>query len=162
MEADKSKRQSYDHRRTSYIEGNTVRKLSTAPDIRREEVRRERYVPKKKENVNPKAFSGINFASFVVLAIAAIATVYVCVEYLMLQSDVTQMDKRIVKLESNLTSLTKENDAEDDYISATYDLDYVYKIAVEELGMVYPNHNKVITYKSEDRGYARQYTDVPN
>ena len=42
-----------------------------------------------------------------------------------------------------------------------YDLDYVYSIAVNELGMVYPNNNEVITFEAADDSYVRQYADIP-
>ncbi|MDF2907193.1 MAG: putative rane protein [Herbinix sp.] len=160
MEANK-RRYQYENAGTSYIDGNTVRKLNVAPDIRREE---EQYItpsPRRQEHRQPKVFSGINFASLIVLTVAIIATVYVCVDYLMLQNQVSQMDKSIIKLEKELTVLTNENDASYEAIDTAINLDYIYQVAVEELGMVYPNKNEVITYKSSSSNYVRQYEDIP-
>ena len=160
MEANK-RRYQYENTRTSYVNGNTVRKLNVAPDIRREE---ERYVaPRRRgqEDKQPKVFSGINFASLVVLTIAIIATVSVCVDYLMLQNQVSQMDKNIIRLEKEIKVLTDENDANYEAIDTALNLDYIYQVAVEELGMVYPNKNEVITYKSSSTNYVRQYEDIP-
>ena len=160
---DAKKRQyHYENTRTSYIEGNTARKLNTAPDIRREERPYEVPAHRRQEQRHPKALSGINFASLLVLTAAIIATVYVCVEYLKLQSDVTSMDKNIISMEQELTKKTNENNAAYEAINTTYNLDYVYKVAVEELGMVYPNNNKVITYQSGKDDYVRQYEDIPD
>lgn len=161
MEA-KKKQYYYDNTRTSYIEGNTVRKLNTVPDIRREERPYEVPAPRRQEQRHPKALSGINFASLLVLTAAIIATVYVCVEYLKLQNDVTRMDKTIISMEQELTKRTNQNDAAYEAINTAYDLDYVYKVAVEELGMVYPNDNEVITYQSGEEDYVRQYEDIPD
>jgi hypothetical protein len=72
------------------------------------------------------------------------------------------MDKTIVSMEKELTMKTNENDAAYEAVNTTYDLDYVYKVAVDELGMVYPNNNKVITYQSGDEDYVRQYEDIPD
>jgi cell division protein FtsL len=160
MDANK-KRYQYDYKGTSYIEGNTVRKLSTAPDIRREDQQYEIPSPRRQEHRQAKSLSGINFASLLVLTAAIIATVYVCVEYLMLQTQVSQMDKNIISLEQELTTLTNENDAANVMVNTAFDLDYVYQVAVEELGMVYPNKNTVITYKSSTEDYVRQYEDIP-
>ncbi len=160
MEANK-RRYQYENTRTSYVNGNTVRKLNVAPDIRREE---ERYVApgrRRQEERQPKVFSGINFASLVVLTIAIIATVSVCVDYLMLQNQVSQMDKNIIRLEKEIKVLTDENDANYEAIDTALNLDYIYQVAVEELGMVYPNKNEVITYKSSSTNYVRQYEDIP-
>ena len=160
MDADK-KRYQYDYTRTSYVEGNTVRKLSVAPDIRREEQQYEIPSPRRQEHRQPKSLSGINFASLLVLTVAIIATVYVCVEYLKLQTNVSQMEKSIISLEQELTIKTNENDAASEMVNTAYDLDYVYQVAVEDLGMVYPNKNTVITYQSSDDDYVRQYEDIP-
>lgn len=160
MEA--KKRQYYnENTRTSYIEGNTVRKLNTVPN-RREEQQYEVPSPRRQEKRHPKALSSMNFASLLVLTIAIIATVYVCVEYLMLQTEVSKMEKSIVSLEKDLTTMTKENDAAYASINTAYDLAEVYKIAVEELGMVYPNNNEVITYQGSEVDYVRQYEDIPD
>ena len=59
------------------------------------------------------------------------------------------------------TTLSDENDAAYEAIDTAVDLNYIYKVAVEELGMVYPNKNEVITYKSGSESYVRQYADIP-
>lgn len=160
MDANK-RRYQYSNTGTSYIEGNTVRKLNAVPDIRREE--RQVEVPQhgRQERKAPRAMSGMNFASLLVLTIAIIATVSVCVEYLKLQNEVSKMEKSIITLEQQLTTLTNENDAAYASINTAVDLDEVYRIAVEELGMVYPNNNTVIAYEPSDSDYVRQYEDIP-
>jgi len=157
-----AKRNQYKYDTTNdYIEGNTVRKMNTVPDIQREE---RVYVPspRKQEQRRPKGISNMNLASLAVLTIAIIATVCVCVEYLKLQYSVTSMESSIVTMENDLTKVTNENDASYAMINTTYDLDYIYKVAVEELGMVYPNNNKTITYQGSDDDYVRQYEDIPD
>jgi cell division protein FtsB len=72
------------------------------------------------------------------------------------------MEGTVVTLQQKLDTMTKKNDAAKEMIKTDYDLDYVYHEAVEKLGMVYPNKNKVITYKSSDDDYVRQYEDIPN
>lgn len=146
---------------TSYVEGNTVRKLNTAPDIRREEEQYEVRSPRRQVQRQTKQLSGISFTSLLILTIAIMATVYVCVDYLKLQADVNRMDNEIVTLQQTLDTKTKNNDAVYEMVNKSYDLDYVYHVAVEELGMVYPNKNKVITFKSSDDDYVRQYEDIP-
>ncbi len=169
MEASNRKNQ-FDYRRTSYVDGNTVRKLNAVPERRehtstpipgRQPLPERRQVPERQERRAPRMVSGINMASMLVLTIAIIATLYFCVEFLMLQYDVTAMEKEIVSMEHNLTTMKNENDAAYEQINSAYDLDYVYQVAVGELGMVYPNKNTVITYQSNDEGYVRQYRDIP-
>ncbi len=161
MEANK-KRYQYDGYGTSYVEGNTVRKLRVAPDIRREEENHQLPQRRRQVQAQPRALSGISFGSMLVLTLAIITTVYVCVDYLMLQHQVSQMQKQIVSMEKEVTKLTHENDAALEAINTAYDLDYVYQVAVEELGMVYPNKNTVITYKRGTTDYVRQFEDIPD
>lgn len=160
MEANK-RRYQHENNRTSYVEGNTVRKLQAVPDYQREE-QYELPSHRRQEHTRTKSLSGINMASLLVLTVAIIATVYVCVDYLKVQTQVTQMEKQIVSLEKDLLAKTNENDAANEAINTAFDLDYVYKVAVEELGMVYPNKNTVITYQSSKDDYVRQYEDIPN
>ncbi len=171
MEVNK-RRYQFENNRTSYVEGNTVRKLSAVPDTRREEPVRtpspirqpqpeRRQSPGRQGQRQPRMMSGISMTSMLVLTMAIVATLYFCVQYLMLQHDVTSMEKDIVKMEHTLTTMKNENDAAYSQVNATYDLDYIYRVAVGELGMVYPNKNTVITYRGKDEGYVRQYQDIP-
>jgi Septum formation initiator. len=152
----------YENTRINYIEGNTVRKLETAPVYEEDELGRKVSSPRRNERRQTKTLSGINLTSLLVLCAAIIATLFVCVDYLKLQADVTQMNKQIIVKQQELTVLTKKNDAEYDKINAACDLDKIYRIAVKELGMVYPNKNTVITYKSSDDDYVRQYENIPS
>ena len=45
-------------------------------------------------------------------------------------------------------------------INSSIDYDYIYKVATEELGMVYASQNQIVTYDSEDSEYVVQYKDV--
>lgn len=154
-----SRRKQFNNSRTSFVEGNTVRKLSVAPDIRREGY--EQPSPRRQEQRHPKTLSSMNFTSLLVLTVAIITTLYVSVEYLKMQSSVHTMEKKIIKLEKTLTAMKNENDAKYTQIDEAYDLAYVYNVAVEELGMVYPNKNDVVTYKSSADDYVIQFEDIP-
>lgn len=175
--------------RTNYIDGNTARKrdyigqnaieeYSAVPSRERRQLptqQRQAAVPERQVSTpqrpvsapqrqvyrQPKQLSGINGASLLILTLAIGATLYFCIEFLMLQNQVSGMEKNIVSMERELTTLRKENDAAYEQINTVYDLDYVYGVAVNELGMVYPNNNEVITFEKTDDGYVRQYADIP-
>ena len=93
---------------------------------------------------------------------AVIATVYVCMDYLQTYTEVSSLEKNNIVLERTLNNLSQKNDAAYEQIDKWYDLGYIYQIAVEELGMVYPDKNLVITYESSDGSYLRQYRDIPD
>ena len=46
-------------------------------------------------------------------------------------------------------------------INTSLNLDEVYRIATEELGMVYPSKDQVILYNKTESEYVRQYEDIP-
>jgi len=154
------KRRYYNHNLYS-IEGNAARKLHAVPDYqetsfpsRREEIRRE---IRRKHKLN----TGMDIVSMIILTFAIAITVYTCLEYLSVQSNITQMNKEIVRLESELMKLQNENASALSEIDTSLDLDYIYEVATGELGMVYPDKNQVIAYESTISNYVRQYKDIP-
>ncbi len=155
----------YQNNRTSYVEGNTVRKLNTVPDIRREEQPYEQPYEqpsrRRREQNQPKTLSAINFASLLVLIVAISITVFMCYEYLTLQASVSHLNSRAKELQKELVTSTKDNDAAMDKLKAAVDLDKVYQIAVGDYGMVYPNKNKIISFDSSDGSHVTQYEDIP-
>lgn len=174
MEA-KTKKYQY-HTNNNYIYGNTARKSSYIGQgaLRDYSAMPERHIgdtprpdrrtptPARQLQRQPRYMSGINKASLFILSMAIAATLYFCIELLMLQQQVNNMEKDIVSMERTLSTMRNENDAAYEQINTVYDLDYVYDIAINELGMVYPNNNEVITYESTDESYVRQYADIPN
>lgn len=147
------------HRRTShteYVSGTAASKLQ--PD-RRPQVRRESHtvtVRKRKE----KTLS-MDLPFVIMLTAASIATLFLCINYLRLQSSVTSKLKNIETLEKEIDSLKTENDALETRINTSMDLDYIYQVATEELGMVYANKDQIRLYKKTESEYVRQYENVP-
>ena len=86
---------------------------------------------------------------------------YICVSYLKLQSSVTARLNHIESLEESIEKLKGDNDALLTRINTSVDLDYVYKVATEELGMVYANKDQVRLYNKTESEYVRQYEDIP-
>lgn len=174
MEANR-KRQGYQIN-NSYIDGNTARKQAyvgqnAMGNIRAAVPERYRDYPAPKQPIQtperqirrqPRYMSGISKASLFILTMAIAATLYCCIEFLMLQYQVSRMEKNIITMEQSLNDMKSKNDAAYEQINMVYDLDYVYNIAVSELGMVYPNNNEVITFESTDDNYVRQYADIPD
>ncbi len=158
----KRKHRQYDNSRTSYVEGSAVRKLNNMPDTRREEQYYDFPSPRRQEHRRVKTLSGINFTSLLVLSAAIIATLYVCMDYLKINSEVTQMNRQVIENQQELTKLMKDNDAALETVNEAVDLDQIYHYAVEELGMVYPNKNTVIKYHSNDDDYVIKYQEIPD
>ena len=103
----------------------------------------------------------INRFSLVVLSVAAVFCLAICCNYLRVQSSVTSKMKRIESMESKVEKLRNENDALETRINVYVNLDNVYEIATQELGMVYASKDQVITYDKTESEYVRQYEDIP-
>ncbi len=145
---------------TGYENGSAARQLK--PQWEQEEIRRPRRVEQPEIQKKVKIGQGIDLISSLFLMAAIVATLFVCVNYLKVQSDVVQLNKAISGLEKQISGLEKENDALAAVLeNEKYDLETVYQMAVGVLGMVYPNNNEVIYYNNESEGYFRQYQDIP-
>ena len=146
---------------TGYENGSAARKLNSQWE--QEEIRGPRRVQQPEVQPKVKIGQGSDFVSALFLMCAIVATLFVCVNYLKVQSDVVQLNKSISSLEKEITSLEKENDALAAVLeNEKYDLETVYQMAVGVLGMVYPNNNEIIYYNNESQGYFRQYQDIPD
>ena len=149
------------YKRGYMVDGTAARQLQVAPDYEREQqqVTRPRVVEQPKHA--PKLSHGIDFLSMTLLVAAMAITLYLCYNYLQVQGNIVQLDRDMLVLEQELTTLKAENAALEDGLSGQVDWEEVYLTAVGELGMVYPNNNEVITYESTERGHVIQYQDIP-
>jgi len=95
------------------------------------------------------------------LVLAVIVTLGSCVFYLTTQSAVSQKNKEVTELKSELSLLTDTNSATRERINDSIDLEAVRKYATEQLGMVYPSENQIVEYQSSEEDYVKQYQDIP-
>lgn len=163
----------YTGRRTdnAYIYGTAARKFSVVapqemPD--RERVRREREEREERERRRAAKHKELQRAhrANLVYTIAAVAVVIfmfiVCVQYLEMQSNVKAAADEVAALEAQLTQLTVKNDETKMEIDGSVDYDELLRVAVEELGMVYPKRSQVVGYNSAESEYVKQYQDIPS
>lgn len=168
-----ARRNGQSHSRAAYVHGNAVRKLEpervpvrrTKADspLRERPAEREERRPAVNHKVrrNREKALQMDLPYVIALTIAAVCTLCLCVNYLHLQSSITSRIHEIEKLETNLETLKTENDALQTSINTSVDLDHVYKVATEELGMVYANKNQILQYEKTESEYVRQNEDIP-
>ena len=154
-------RRSRAYRTDVYIQGNTVRKARPvhAQPQRREEVVRPGVSRKTRRN-RERALQ-FNFAYVAFLTVAAVASLFVCVNYLKLQAESTAYLRKVAGLESQLNTLKEENEAEYERVLSSVDLEQIKEKAIHELGLVYAGEDQIATYDSQEGDYVRQYEDVP-
>ncbi len=154
------RRNTYDRRtagNSSYVYGNTVRKLDVTTAIEEK--------PKKKlsnaARKNREKAAGMNLGYVLFLAVAMMVAAGVLIGYIRLQSDNTMAMERIAAMESELNDLRLKNNEEYSRAVSNVDLEEVKRIAIEELGMKYAEEGQVINVEGAKDDYVRQYTEMP-
>ena len=157
----------------SYVYGNTAHKIEHVHTPARPRPERKTYEEKRRTEpvYNPAVNHRIrrnqekalymDLPYVIMLTVAAICALYICANYIQIQSSITARIHNIQILESEIETLKSENDALETMINTSIDLDHVYQVATEELGMVYANKEQVILYDKTESEYVRQYEDIP-
>lgn len=172
MAATRTSRTKAAHRNTGrpprdemYIHGNTVRKLAPEEEPlerpEREPEHRNRRRTSYAVRRNREKALQLDLPYLLMLVAASCVTLYFCVSYLHLQSEMTARVDNIKNLESQLEVLKSENDALETRINTSIDLDHIYRVATEELGMVYAGQDQVLLYNRTESEYVRQNEDIP-
>ena len=138
--------------------GNTARKLNIADaPYTDNDVKTATDIQKHRQ---PKLRHDMDLFTVLVLTAALVAAVYLCVGYLKVQSDIVQMKKHIITLESELENINDLNEVLCMKVNSAVDLEYIYDVAVNELGMVFSNENDVVNYTRSYNSFVRQYEVV--
>ena len=145
----------------SYIHGTGAEKL--APSEREERLQRKRRQDvgrsvKRQHRIrrNQERAMYMDLPYVIMLTLASICTLYLCVNYLHLQSAITARMHNIEAMEEKLEKMRTENDALETSINTSIDLNEIY-----EIGMVYANKDQILLYDKTESEYVRQYEDIP-
>lgn len=154
------RRNTYDRRaagNSSYVYGNTVRKLDVTTAI--EEEPRKGLSNATRKNREKAARMNLGYVLF--LAAAMMVAAGVLIGYIRLQSDNTMAMEKIASMESELNDLRLKNNEDYSRAVSDVDLEEVKRIAMEELGMKYAEEGQIIKVEGAEDDYVRQYTEMP-
>lgn len=143
--------------KNEYMYGNTVRKLDVKRAI--EEEPRRRLSNETRKNRDKARHMNLGYVAFLITAL--LISGFVLINYIQLQSDITNSVKQIASLESTLNNLRQANDEEYSRLTSSVDLEEIKRIAIGELGMTYATEDQIITYVNEGSDYVRQLSDIP-
>lgn len=94
---------------------------------------------------------------YVIFLMAAFcACAFILINYIQLQSELTNRTKSLSTLESRLNTIRLENDEAYSRITSSIDLEEIKRVALGELGMIYAEEGQIITYSSVTNDYMRQ------
>lgn len=140
-----------------YMYDNTARQL----DVRRaiEEEPKKRLSTAARKNRDRAVYMNLGYVSFLVAAM--LVTAMVLINYIQLQSQITNNVAEISSLESQLNDLKLANDEEYSRITSSVDLEEIKRIAIGELGMSYAAEGQIVTYTNEGSDYVKQVAEIP-
>ncbi len=96
------------------------------------------------------------------LAIAMIVMIASCANMLRMENQVDSKKSKISGLQSEIRDAKADNEAFENSLNDAYTLEEIYKIAVNELGMVYSQKGQIVYYDAANEDYVNQYRDVPS
>lgn len=107
-----------------------------------------------KKNRQKARYMSLSYVAFLCAAMCAAA--FILINYIQLQSQVTQLTKTIASKEVELNNLKVANDEAYNRITSSVDLEEIKRIAIGELGMVYAGEGQIVTYTNDRSDYMRQ------
>lgn len=140
---------------SEYIYGNAAKELKELGSEGGSSLRISHQTRRNRERAGHMSLPYVMFLTF-----AMVCTVAVCIQYLMLRSEVTSRIKEISALETQLAELKAENDDTENRIKGAVDLEEIKYRAMNELGMQYANEDQIVAYECEDTDYVRQLVDI--
>ena len=145
------------NRNQYYIQGNVVRRMDAARELEGQPQKKiSNTVRKNRERAKHMSAGYVLF-----LCMALVVTGIILVNYIGLQSDITNSVKHISSLEKQLNDLKLANDEEYSRITSSVNLEEIRRIAIQELGMQYAQEGQIISFESQNNDYVKQLADIP-
>lgn len=147
-----------------YTEGNAVRRrLVEAPYQATEQEQPELpdYAKVRRVKAKQGMALAMNPGFAVFLGFSVLITLAACVLMISMQAKVTNQGNDISRLQSEIETLTDDNNAYAQRINSSVNLDQIRDRAINQLGMVYPTEGQVVYYDQVEADYVRQYQAVP-
>ncbi len=149
----------------TYIQGNTVKRLNTAPKYVQERTPREEHELREKQRAarrNQQHALAMNRGYVIFLTAATMICAVVCGMYIHMQASVTMNMKSLSVLDAQVSELRTDNNAAEKRIGTTMSLEEVKEKAQQELGMSYPSSDQIVHYSVDYSDYMNQYTSIPD
>lgn len=141
--------------RNMYVYGSTAPKY----DIPRQLEEPQRKVLSNEARKNREKAKYMSFGYVVFLIAALMVAGVVLIGYIRLQADITTLSGEITRQEKLINSLRVENEEALARIEMAVDLELIKQVAIQELGMTYPEEGQIITYENVGYDYMRRVSD---
>lgn len=146
--------------RQMYVYGNVVTKPAYEPKrYTKEPEQPKRVSPQVRKNRRKALHISSGYVIF--LAVAAVLALVICVNYVQLQSKITNHSKNITAMQEELADMKEENNTKYNAIMDSVNLDEIREKAQSELGMVYASSDQIVEYDNPASDYVKQYENIP-
>lgn len=110
----------------------------------------------------PKERTSLMTPVFAVFTTAVLAVILVfAFRMLAAQTALAAAAENVTVLENQLMEINEENTKLKALVEAGVDLEYIYQVATEELGLVSTDDSQIIYYDQIESGYVRQNEIIP-
>ena len=99
------------------------------------------------------------FAAYTTVVLAVV--LFFAFRMLAAQTALAAAAENVTALENTLRTVNEENTKLEALVEAGVDLEYIYQVATEELGLVSTDGSQIIYYDQIESGYVRQYEIIP-
>ena len=147
------------YERNAYVAGTAARQAEPTrrPGRELEQPKRQLSHSTRKNRDRAKY---MNLAYVLFLTAAMAVTGIILVNYIRMESSITQSVEKMAALESQLNNIRTENDETLNRIESSVDLNEIRRIAITELGMVYAGEGQIVEIPDEGSDYVRKYADI--
>ena len=143
-----------------YVYGNVA--VEVEPAYHEQSPERPKKKVSKQVLKNRKQALHMNSAYVIFLTVAAVMAVIVCVNYVKLQSRITDRSKNITAMQKELANLKEENNAKFNAVMDSVNLDEIRDRAQNQLGMVYASPEQIVEYDNPATDYVKQFEEIPD
>lgn len=147
------------YERNAYVAGTAARQAEPAGRPGRELKQPKRQLSHSTRKNRDRA-KYMNLAYVLFLTAAMAVTGIILVNYIRMESSITQSVEKMADLESQLNNIRTENDETLNRIESSVDLNEIRRIAITELGMVYAGEGQIVEIPDEGSDYVRKYADI--
>ena len=103
----------------------------------------------------------MDFRHIFLLLAAVVGCIVLTINYLQLKANYTTLREDVTEAATSLNNLRVENDSVYHEVMSSVDLEHVRDVAMNQLGMVYPQLNQIYKLDEMDTDYVRQMKEIP-
>ncbi len=140
--------------RSMYVHGSAVPKYDIPRQL--EEPRRV-LSNAARQNRERAKYMSLGYVAFLIAALMVAGVVLI--GYIRLQADITALSGEITRQEKLINNNMIENEEAWSRLAVVDNLEEIKRVAIQELGMTYPEEGQIVSYEAMGYDYVRKVSD---